>query len=78
MNSLAPRYSNAFSAFNAKYGVIIGEGHETLKYFALLLRRLHKAVRAVRHGDLRGLRKILDSYNKGRWKPATAGNLWLE
>nr|AAC06249.1 A-protein [Enterobacteria phage M11] len=77
-NSLAPRYSNAFSAFNAKYGVIIGEGRETLKYFALLLRRLHKAVRAVRHGDLRGLRRILDSYHKGHWKPATAGNLWLE
>ncbi|AEQ25540.1 maturation protein [Escherichia phage Qbeta] len=77
-NSLVPRYTQAFSAFNAKYGTMIGEGLETIKYLGLLLRRLREGYRAVKRGDLRALRRVIQSYHNGKWKPATAGNLWLE
>lgn len=75
---LGARFNQSFAAFNAKYGVILGEGKETLEYMLLLLRRLHEGFRAVRRGDFRALRRLIDTYHNGKWRPATAGNLWLE
>lgn len=77
-NQIVPRFVDALSAFNANYGTILGEGKETLEMLLLNLRRLREAYRAVRHGDLRSLRRVIQGYHKGSWRPATAGNLWLE
>ena len=77
-SQIAPRFVDALSAFNANYGTILGEGKETLEMLLLNLRRLREAYRAVRHGDLRSLRRVIQGYHKGTWRPATAGNLWLE
>lgn len=59
---IGPRFSAHFSAFSAKYGVLLGEGRETLKYLLLLLRRMREGYRAVRRGDLKRLRNVISTF----------------
>lgn len=77
-NRVAPRIARQLTLLEADYGVLLGEGRESLKYLVLLARRLHAAYNAVRRGKLQDLRRVLQVIHKGKWKPAHATSLWLE
>nr|UOL49031.1 MAG: hypothetical protein 1 [Leviviridae sp.] len=77
-NRAGPRISRQLQLTNAQYGVLLGEGRETLAHLVLLARRLLEAYNAVRRGRIKDLRRVLQTVHNGKWKPASATSLWLE
>lgn len=62
---------------NVNYGVAIAEGRKTINHLATTLMSVCNAYRAVRRGDLPGLRKALGVKHK-QWKTKAPASRWLE
>nr|UOL49024.1 MAG: hypothetical protein 1 [Leviviridae sp.] len=77
-NRAGPRIARQLQLTEAQYGVLLGEGRETLAHLVLLARRLLEAYNAVRRGRIKDLRRVLQTVHNGKWKPAQATSLWLE
>lgn len=77
-NRAGPRIARQLQLTEAQYGVLLGEGRETLAHLVLLARRLFEAYNAVRRGRIKDLRRVLQTVHNGKWKPASVTSLWLE
>lgn len=77
-NRAGPRIARQLQLTEAQYGVLLGEGRETLAHLVLLARRLLEAYNAVRRGRIKDLRRVLQTVHNGKWKPAQVTSLWLE